>query len=149
MQTIKLSEYFLNDFTDILSHIFLQFMINILKGDLSFILGSTIVDLTLKKHDTTWEGRSLAECIFEYVSISKTWIKVCRVINYKYEKKIMWVFFLLFLTSRVKLSNFCSFNILLWMIKVCQIDEQLLTQQLWLVEVEYMQQAASIPILYY
>lgn len=65
MQTIKWSEYFLNDFTDILSHIFLQFMINNFKGYLSFILGSTIVDLTLRKLDGAWEGRSLAECIFK------------------------------------------------------------------------------------
>jgi len=52
-QTIKSSEYFLSDFTDILSHVFLQFMIIIFKGDLSFLLGSTIVDLTLRKHDRT------------------------------------------------------------------------------------------------
>lgn len=65
MQAIKWSEYFFNYFTDILSHIFLQFMINIFKGDLSFILGSTVVDLTLRKRDRAWEGRSLAECIFK------------------------------------------------------------------------------------
>lgn len=50
-QTIKSCEYFLNDFTDILSHVFLRFMINIFKGDLSFILGFTSVDLNLRKHD--------------------------------------------------------------------------------------------------
>lgn len=65
MQTIKWSEYFLNYFTDILFHIFLQFMINIFKGDLFFILGSAIVDLTLKNRDRAWEERSLAECIFK------------------------------------------------------------------------------------
>lgn len=50
-QILKSSEYFLSDLTDILSHVFLQSMINIFKGDLSFILGSTNVDLILRRHD--------------------------------------------------------------------------------------------------
>lgn len=66
-KTTKSSEYFLSDFTDILSHVFLRFMINIFKGDSSFILGSTIVDITLRKPDRAREIRAFAECnIFIY-----------------------------------------------------------------------------------
>lgn len=42
-QTVKSSEYFLSDFTDILPHVFVSFMINIFRGNLSCILGSTFL----------------------------------------------------------------------------------------------------------